>query len=97
MTYDEIVDRFTGWNVTNNQPSYDQIHASAAVVGAKELRKIALTLGQILNRLDNLGNDGIHVVIKHEAAQIRKRDLLRRQRLAAKRRAARAARLAAAR
>lgn len=87
MTYDEIVDRFGGWNVS--VPTDTLTGIAAQVVAAKELRKANHTLMQLLNRLDNLGNDGIHTVITHHAAKIRKVERLRRQRMAAKRRATR--------
>lgn len=98
MTYDEIVDRYSGWNVINNTPGREEITSAAAVVCAKEARKQVALLAQLLNRLDALGTDGIHGLIQWEALRVRKARRLRQQKITAKRRRTRERnRLAAAR
>jgi hypothetical protein len=62
------------------------ITAAGAAESARLLGKIHGTLKSILIRLDLLGSDGIHELIRHETRRVRNSERLRKGRIAAKRR-----------
>lgn len=85
----QIVD--VEWNFTSNGTgtyALEQITTAAAL-------DLANTMRRIERLLLNLGDDGIHALIRYEAARVRKAERLKRQRAAAKRRRTIAARKAA--
>lgn len=65
MTRREHVDKDWNWNQT-----IDHIQAACVQDAAKSLRRIDTTLGLILQRLDALGSDGLHQVIRAHRADL---------------------------
>jgi hypothetical protein len=87
----------TDWTFsTDDQFTYTQIQTAAMLHAAQQAERAANILYQILGRLDSLGNDGLHEILRHERTRIRKSERLRKAKIAAKRRRTIAAKKAAA-
>ena len=73
---------------SNDDGSWSQslLTAAGAAESARLLGNIHGTLRAILARLDQLGSDGLHELIRHETKRVRKSNSLRKARIAAKRR-----------
>lgn len=61
--------------------------AQSAATTATQTERCARLLESILNRLDTLGRDGIHDLVRLEATRVRKLERARKKRAAARRRA----------
>jgi len=91
-TYDEIIDKYAGTQAAaDGSFTTDQIERAAVVVTAKAARRCAAALETIVQLLNNLGADGIHTVIRAEAAHVRKTEKAARARRLRQRRARAAA------
>jgi hypothetical protein len=86
----------TAWSFSTSaeQFSLEQINVAANLHAAQQAERAANLLQSILSRLDALGRDGIHDLIRLEATRARKADRLKKARAAAKRRRTIAARKA---
>lgn len=94
MTYEEILEKYSGWNTT--EPSAEIIQAAGSVVTARRLSGVIHLLQGITTRLDQLGTEGLHFLIRTQTRKVRKTEAMRRGKIAAKRRRTLAAKQAAA-
>jgi hypothetical protein len=95
-TLDEIVTPTWGFfSDASGHLANEQITAAASMDAAVHLRRLSLTMQRIERLLLNLGDDGIHALIRYEAARVRKAERVKRQRAAAKRKRTIAAKKAA--
>lgn len=69
----EIAAMNWSFNTEDTQFSYDQIKTAAVLEQVKELKNVHCTLKSILSRLDNLGADGLHTILRDLSAQVNKR------------------------
>lgn len=74
---------------------HEVISVAAQLHTAKQLDRVVLLLQALNNKLDSLGNDGIHHLIRIAAKEHRKREQLRKVKAANKRRATMAKKRAA--
>ncbi len=71
--------------------TWETIRTASQAESARRLVSIDSTLNAILRAINSLGSEGLHYILRDEAAKRRKAERLRRQRAAAKRRQAKAA------
>ena len=67
------------WEISDNVPSNEILRTMAAVETVRALDRVCWKLDALVSRLDSLGADGIHEVIREARQQVRG---MRRKRLA---------------
>ena len=70
------------WEASGETPTCEQLRTMATIETVRALDEVCSRLDRILSRLDTLGTDGIHEVIREARQQARAK---RRKRLATKR------------
>jgi glutamate-1-semialdehyde aminotransferase len=100
MARKETTEQIAGYNwsfdTAFDSYSYEAIATAAALETLKTLKRTNILLEQLRGRMDSLGIDGLHEILRHERDRIRRAKRLRQAKIAAKRRRTIAAKKAAA-
>lgn len=92
MTAEQLVESEWGeWSTQDGQWTFATLKTATALDSAKTLRRIEGLLRGITMRLDTLGTEGLHYILRNEAARRRRAErALRTKRANARKKAAQA-------